>query len=160
MIVRLACLEDLPAWNALAREVEALFGAPMAWNEDFQAVLRRKIGQGLALCVREEDGPPGAALCGGLLFSTRRHPVYEIGWLAVAVKWRRRGTARALVEHACGLITPPAEVIVTTFAPGDPGGEAACRFYERMGFAPAELLPGAGPNGETRQRYRKVIAGD
>jgi hypothetical protein len=59
--------------------------------------------------------------------------------------------------HACGLVAPPAEVIVTTFDVQTPGGEPARRFYESLGFVPAELLPGEGPNGETRQRFRKVI---
>ena len=144
MIVTVASLEDIPGWNALAREVETLFGAAMAGTESFQEVLQRKIDQGLAFCVRENDGPPGAALCGGLLFSTRRHPVYEIGWLATAEKWQRCGVARALFECACGLVVPPAEVIVTTFAPGTPGGEPAALFYQRLGFIAAELAARCG----------------
>ena len=157
MIVISACKTDIPAWCELARAFEPLFGAAMADDEGFRQIIQRKIDQGLAFCIRENDGPPGAALCGGLLFSTRRHPIYQIGWLAVAEKWRRFGVGRALVRHACGLVTPPAEVIVTSFTAETPGGEAARRFYESLGFAPAELLPGEGPNEETRQRYRKII---
>ena len=157
MIIFTACREDIPAWNELARQVEALFGAPMAGDEEFQKILRRKIEQGLAFCIREYDGMPGSALCGGLFFSTRHRPVYQIGWLAVAEKWRRFGLGRALVLHALGLVIPPAEVIVTTFDVDDPEGEPARRFYASLGFSPAELLPGDGPNGETRQRYRMII---
>ena len=157
MIVLNACAVDIPAWNELAREIEPLFGAPMADDEGFRKILQRKIDQGLALCVRENDGPPGTQLCGGLLFSTRHHPVYQIGWLAVSEKWRLFGVGRALVMHAFGLVTPPAEVIVTTFDEGTPGGEPSRHFYESLGFIPAELLPDEGPNGETRQRFRKAI---
>jgi predicted N-acetyltransferase YhbS len=69
----------------------------------------------LAFCIRKGDGLPGVPLCDGLLFSTRHHPVNQIGWLAVSEKWRRFGVGKALVMHACGLVSPPAEVIVTTF---------------------------------------------
>jgi ribosomal protein S18 acetylase RimI-like enzyme len=157
MMVIIACQDDIPAWNELARQVEPLFGAPMADHEDFQKILLRKIDKGLAFCIRENDGPPGTALCGGLFFSTSHHPIYQIDWLVVAEKWRRTGVGRALIRHACGLVISPAEVIVTTFDQNDPEGEPARRFYESLGFAPAELLPDEGPNGETRQRYRKVM---
>lgn len=157
MIVRSACDADIPAWIVLAREVEGLFGAAFADTEEFQAILRRKIGEGLAFCVCEQDGAPGAPLCGGLFFSTKHRPLYKIGWLAVAEQWRRSGVGQALVRHAFTLVIPPAEVTVVTFTAETPGGEPARRFYEQLGFAPAERLPREGPNGETRQIYRKVI---
>ena len=157
MIVFTACPDDIPAWNALAREVESLFGASMADDPAFQQVLQRKIAQGLAFCVRQGDAASGAALCGGLLFSTSHRPLYQIGWLAVAGKCQRTGVGGALVEHALTLVVPPAEVLVTTFLQDDPGGEQAWRFYQSLGFEPAELLPGEGPNGETRQRLRKIV---
>jgi ribosomal protein S18 acetylase RimI-like enzyme len=157
MIVFTACAADIPAWKDLAREVEPFFGASMADDPHFQQVLQRKVDQGVAFCVREHDGEPGTPLCGGLLFSTHHHPLYKIGWLAVSEKWRRSGVARVLVMHALGLVIPPAEVIVTTFQASDPDAEPAWRFYLSLGFEPAELLPGDGPNGETRQRFRKMI---
>ena len=129
----------------------------MAGVEGFHRILQRKIDNHLAFCIREYDGPPGTMLCGGLLFSISHHPVYQIVWLVVAAKWQRFGIARALVLHACALVTPPAEVIVTSFDAETSGGEPARCFYESLGFIPAELLPGEGPNGETRQRFRKVI---
>jgi GNAT superfamily N-acetyltransferase len=152
-----ACIADSAPWIVLAREVEGLFGAAFADSEDFQAILRRKIDEGLAFCVREQDGPPGAPLCGGLFFSTKHRPIYKIGWLAVAEKWRRNGVGEALVTHALALVVPPAEVSVVSFTTNTPGGEPARRFYEQLGFAPAELLPGEGPKGEIRQVFRKVI---
>jgi len=107
--------------------------------------------------VREQDGAPGAPLCGGLFFSTKHKPVYKIGWLVVAEKWRRCGAGQVLVAHALSLVVPPAEVTVVSFTRDTRGGEPARHFYEKFGFAPAELLPGEGPNGETRQVFRKVI---
>ena len=157
MLVHPAFIADIPAWIVLAREVEELFGAAFADTEPFLETLRRKIDEGLAFCVREQDGSPGAPLCGGLFFSTKHRPIYKIGWLAVAQKWRRSGVGEALVTHALALAVPPAEVTVITFTTDTPGGAPARRFYEKLGFVAAELLPGDGPNGETRQVFRKVI---
>jgi GNAT superfamily N-acetyltransferase len=156
MHVTTAQSADIPGWLALTRQVEPLFGAPMASDPGFLAQLQHKIDTGLAFCVREFDGPPGAVLCGGLLFSTRRCPIYQIGWLAVSEGWRRHGIGQALVEYVCKKVVPPAEIILLTFLPGDPAGEPARQFYTRLGFTAAEILS-EGPNGEPRQRYRKVI---
>jgi GNAT superfamily N-acetyltransferase len=144
--------EDFPAWLRLAAEVESLFGAPMADSPDFHRALHKNIGRGTAFCVREGDGPPGAPLLGGLLFSPKP-PLYTIGWLAVAEQSCRCGVGRRLVEHALGLVQPPAEVVVTTFGAGVEGGQAARWFYESMGFRPAEPAPD-GPGGQPRRVYR------
>jgi len=157
MRVVVACEEDIPAWLALAREVEELFGVALSRDEQFIGALRRNVRRGTAFCVREGDGLPGAALLGGLLFSSKHRPVYKLGWLAVAEGSRRSGVGQALVAHAMALIVPPAELIVTTFIDGAPGGETARRFYLKLGFTPAELLPGDGPQGEPRQRFHKKI---
>ncbi len=114
MRIRRAQLEDVPGWLALAAEVESLFG-PLVEDAEFHRALRKNIARGTAYCVREGDGPPGTPLAGGLLFSPRP-PAYRLGWLAVAGGWRRRGVGRALVEHALGLVRPPAEIVVTVIA--------------------------------------------
>src|SRR5919199_1148979 len=95
MHVQRAHHDDVAPWLALAAEVEALFGA-MADNPDLRRALDRNIERGTAFCVRENDGPPGAPLAGGLLFSPHP-PRYTIGWLAVARRWRRQGVGRMLV---------------------------------------------------------------
>jgi len=146
--------EDIPAWLALAAEVEPLFG-PMVADPGFQRALRKNIEHGTAFCVRQAGGPPGVPLLGGLLFSPKP-PVYTIGWLAVTQRQRRRGIGQRLVEHALGLVAGPAELVVTTFGEDQPAGEPARRFYERMGFQAAEPAP-QGPEGGSRQIFRRRI---
>ena len=152
--VTVAQPEDIPAWLVLAAEVEPLFG-PMIAEPSFQRALRKNIERGTAFCVRVADGPPGAPLRGGLLFSPRP-PVYTIGWLAVAQGYRRTGVGKILVEHVLGLAEPPAEFVVTTFGPDHPEGKAARRFYEGIGFQAAEPAP-AGPQGDSRQIFRRTL---
>ena len=145
---------DRAAWLRLAAEVEPLFG-PMLSDPGYHRALEKNIRRGTALCVREHNGPPGTPLMGGLLYSSCGCK-YEIDWLAVAQRWQRQGVGRALVEHLFGLIRPPAEVVLITFAPDVAAGVPARCFYERHGFAPAEPGP---PNaaGITTQVYRRVI---
>jgi GNAT superfamily N-acetyltransferase len=132
----------------------------MVDDPGFLRALRKNVGRGTAFCVRLSagqaiDGSAGAPLAGGLLFSPHP-PVYTIGWLAVARSHRRRGIGRSLVEHAFGLAARPAEFVVTTFGADHPLGQPARRFYERMGFHPAERAPD-GPEGRARQVYRRVM---
>ena len=145
--------KDIPAWLDLAAEVEPLFG-PMVDDPGFLRALHKNVDRGTAFCVREADGPPGVPLIGGLLFSLKP-PVYSIGWLAVTRLYRRQGIGRKLVEHAFSLAQRPAEFVVTTFGVDNVEGQPARRFYERMGFHPAEFAPD-GPEGGSRQVYRSV----
>jgi len=143
---------DLPGWLDLAAEVEPLFG-PMVGDPAFAGALERNIDRGTAFCVRAGDGPPGAPLLGGMLFSPTRAPHYEIGWLAVAACARRRGVGRALVERAQALTPPEARLSVVTFGAAQPGAVPARAFYCRLGFAPGELvLPELGD--DSRQIFR------
>jgi hypothetical protein len=54
MRVQQATDDDLPAWLALAAEVEPLFG-PMVDEPEFLRALQRNINRGSAFCVRQED---------------------------------------------------------------------------------------------------------
>ena len=154
MLVQRAGHADVPQWLVLAAEVEWLFG-PMVDNPDFHRALRKNIDRGTAYCVREGDGPPGTPLLGGLLFSPHP-PRYTIGWLVVAHLWRRHGTGRLLVEHVCALVQPPAEIVVTTFGADSAAGQPARRFYQRLGFQPAEQAS-PGPEGGSRQVFRRLF---
>ena len=150
--ISVATLGDLPAWLDLAREVEPLFGSMLA-DPGFHAALRRCVDRGSAFCVRGGDGQPSAPLIGGLLFSAKP-PAYRLGWLAVTSARRRRGVGRALVSHVFGLIRRPAELTVLTFGEDAEHGPAARRFYESLGFRPAEPAP-PGPEGGSRQVFRR-----
>ncbi len=149
--------EDFQAWLRLAAEVEGLFG-PLVDDPGFQRALHKNIARGTALCVRAGDGPPGTPLLGGLLFAPKP-PRHTIGWLAVTHTHRRCGIGRRLVTHALGLTQPPAEVSVTTFGPDAEAGLPARRFYESMGFQPAEMAPD-GPEGSSRQIFRRALQND
>jgi ribosomal protein S18 acetylase RimI-like enzyme len=146
--VVVAEVDDIPAWLELAYEVEPLFG-PMLDDPGFHRALQRNIERGTAFCVRCPAPTGKRSLAGGLLFSPHP-PQYEIGWLAVAGAYRRRGIGRALVDHVLSLVERPAEVWVTTFGPDQPEGLAARQFYERFGFTPAGPAP-PGPDGSARQ---------
>ncbi len=154
MRTAMAEARDIPAWLALAAEVEPLFG-PLVHNERFRRALERNVARGSAICMRAGDGLPGSLLMGGLLLSAHP-PQYQIGWLAVARVWRRQGVGRLLVQHALSRVRPPAAVSVVTFGPGVPGGDAARAFYAQLGFAPCEPAE-KGPNGQSRQVYRRTI---
>jgi GNAT superfamily N-acetyltransferase len=145
---------DVPAWLALAKEVEPLFG-PLVHDDRFRRALWRNIARGSALCMRAGDRSPGNPLMGGLLLSSHP-PQYQIGWLAVARCWRRQGVGRLLVAHALARVRRPATVSVITFGPGVPGGEAARSFYAKLGFVPCEPAE-EGPDGHSRQVYRRTI---
>jgi ribosomal protein S18 acetylase RimI-like enzyme len=157
MRVERAGYRDIRGWLDLAGEVEPLFG-PMLDGPDFYHALLRQIGRGTAFCVREGNGPPGAPLLGGLLFSPPRpgRDEYRIGWLAVAARCRQQGMGRLLVEHACGLVEPPATLSVVTFGEDVAGGQPARRLYERLGFR-AQEMTGPGPEGGSRQVFRRVF---
>ena len=155
MRVQIAEYRDVRSWLDLAAEVEWLFG-DMLGDPDFYQALLRYIGRATAFCVREGDGPAGAPLVGGMLFSPGRpdRPEYRISWLSVTEKCRRRGVGRLLVQHAFTLVEPPAVLAVGTFGEDIEPGRPARHLYARMGFHPAEVLP-PGRDGGSRQVYRR-----
>ena len=105
--------------------------------------------------MREADGPPGALLLGGLLYSPKP-PLYTVAWLAVTEAHRRHGIGKALIERVFELARPPAEFVVTTFGADRVEGAPARRFYAQMGFHPAESAPD-GPEGGSRQIFRRRL---
>jgi ribosomal protein S18 acetylase RimI-like enzyme len=138
MMVQTAHTEDYDAWLRLAAEVEDLFG-PMVGEEAFQQTLLKNLQRGTALCVRDQDGPAGIDLLGGLFYSPKP-PIYTISWLAVTQTSRRLGIDLKLVEAFLERVVPPAELVVTTFSADMDGGEPARRFYIKLGFQEAETV--------------------
>jgi len=144
IIVQNAQAEDYAAWLRLAAEVEDLFG-PMVGEKAFQQTLLKNLRRGTALCVRDQDGPAGIDLLGGLFYSPKP-PIYTISWLAVTQASRRLGIGLKLINAFLERVRPPAEVappmevVVTTFSAEMEGGEAARRFYVKLGFQEAETV--------------------
>ena len=154
MKVQVAQPEDIDSWLRLAAGVEHLFG-PMVNDPSFMDALKRNIERGSAFCIRESDGPSGAPLQAGMLFSAKP-PVYRIGWLSVSEEQRRCGLGTALLDHVSRMVRVPAKIIVTTFVPVVAGGEAARAFYLDAGFRPAETVEN-DPEGGSRQVFRKTM---
>ncbi|WP_405806100.1 GNAT family N-acetyltransferase [Streptomyces sp. NBC_01187] len=170
VVVRLAAEDDLPAFLALAAEVEHWFG-PMVEEPGFHDAVRAHIAAGMAL-LAEIPGTPATPAApargpvpapadspvpvGGLLFGAEP-PVYDIHWLVVAERARGARVGRALVDDAVRrYVHAPGSLEVITFGADHPGAhESGARtFYERLGFTPADPEP-PGPEGGSRQRYRR-----
>lgn len=146
---------DLSGWLILAAVVEPELGSLVS-NPLFHNTLLDCLDRGTAYCIRENDGPAGSPLMGGLLFTSANNEP-RIGWLAVGPEHRRQGLGARLVAHALSFVTPPVVVEVTTFGPRDPRGVAARAFYRRIGFRPGEISNDRGPAGESRQEWRLNI---
>ena len=151
MRVESAHPDDIPSWLDLAAEVEVCFG-PLVDEPGFMVCLQKNIARGTALCIREADAPPGAALMGGILFSPKP-PKYELSWLAVAERWRRHGVGRALINGFFKRVIRPARIVLLTFAEDDSHHREAPEFYKRLGFTPGEPGP-VNPVGVPTQVYR------
>ena len=154
MKVQVAQPEDVESWLGLATEVEHLFG-PLVNEPNFLSALMRNIKRGSAYCIREFDGPAGAPLWAGVLFSANP-PLYKIGWMAVSRDHRRCGFGRTLLAYITSLVELPGEITVTTFGPNVTGGEAARAFYLDAGFVPAEMTDNTSEGG-SRQVFRKTM---
>ena len=76
MSVRPATVSDYPAWLALARQVEYLFG-PMADEPSFQQGLLQAISEKTAFCIASPEPAGEQPLDGGIVISTDTN---EILW--------------------------------------------------------------------------------
>lgn len=156
MIVRLASEEDTPGFVELAGQVEHWFG-PMVGEPGFWTTLAKHIRRGTALvAVTAEE----TNMLGGLLF-TAKPPAYHVRWLVVSGHARGQGVGRALMADAMRrFVAGYGTVEVVTFGADHAGASAsgARVFYERLGFIPAEPTA-PGPDGGSRQIYRKVVTG-
>lgn len=132
--VERAAPDDVPAWRALAREVEPLFGAPMADDLGWLAGLDRAIDEGRAWKAVDVDGAFAGAMT--LARWAADDDAVTIAWLAVPEARRRRGAGQALVQHAL-LVAAPRSVRVVTFPEG-----AAASLYAACGFVATDDDPG------------------
>ena len=145
MLVRAATPADIEDWRALARSVEALFGAAMGDDTRWNEILVRNIDRGTAWVATSDDGE----MLGGMFGAVAGD---EIGWLAVFPDARRRGAGRALVQHTLASATGP--VRVTTFGAGHPhpDAETARRLYPTLGFVSTGRTHD-GPDGTPREQF-------
>jgi GNAT superfamily N-acetyltransferase len=123
---------DLAYWRRLARDVEPLFGQPMAGDPTWEKHLAANIRRGAAWCVRDAS----RSFCGGMWLSWHDAACLHIRWLAVSRDVRRRGAGRALV--LCAIDRAKGRPVhVVTFGADHPFGaeaEAARRLYFSLGF--------------------------
>ncbi|WP_030699402.1 GNAT family N-acetyltransferase [Streptomyces albidoflavus] len=155
MIVRPALSSDIPSLLSLAAEVEHWFG-PMVDEPGFHQALDQHVREERALVAVADGG----SLAGGLLFGSEP-PVHHVHWVVVSERARGTGVGRALLAEAVRrYVQGPGTLEVVTFGADHPGAvtSGARAFYSSLGFSPAEHAP-AGPEGGSRQVYRKVLAG-
>ncbi|MEW2219447.1 GNAT family N-acetyltransferase [Streptomyces sp. NPDC006990] len=153
MSVRPARKTDLPGLLRLAAEVEHWFG-PMVQEPGFHRALEEHIHRSTALLAVSAQ----ADVLGGLLFAPA-HPKYHVDWLVVAEAARGTGVGRELMAEAVRrFVRGPGSIDVVTFGADHPGAVAggARVFYERLGFAPAEMAE-PGPEGGSRQVFRRTV---
>ncbi|WP_436737660.1 GNAT family N-acetyltransferase [Streptomyces sp. BBFR102] len=156
MIIRPALSADVPGLLGLAAEVEHWFG-PMVDEPGFHRALDERIREGRALAAVADGG----SLVGGLLFSSEP-PVHHVRWVVVSGRARGTGVGRALIAEAVQrYVRGPGTLEVVTFGADHSGAvtSGARAFYSSLGFTPAEQAP-VGPEGGSRQVYRKVLARD
>ncbi|WP_033951262.1 GNAT family N-acetyltransferase [Streptomyces sp. CNQ431] len=155
MIIRPARSSDVPGLLSLAAEVEHWFG-PMVDEPGFHQALDDHVREERALVAVADGG----SLVAGLLFGSEP-PVHHGHWVVVSERARGTGVGRALMAEAVQrYVQGPGTLEVVTFGADHPGAvtSGARAFYSSLGFAPAEQAP-AGPEGGSRQVYRKVLAG-
>ncbi|AXQ56180.1 GNAT family N-acetyltransferase [Streptomyces koyangensis] len=148
MIVRPALSSDVPG-------LEHWFG-PMVDEPGFHQALDEHVREERALVAVADGG----SLVGGLLFGSAP-PVHHVHWVVVSERARGTGVGRALMAEAVQrYVRGPGTLEVVTFGADHPGAvtSGARAFYTSLGFSPAEQAP-AGPEGGSRQVYRKVLAG-
>ncbi|MET7511014.1 GNAT family N-acetyltransferase [Streptomyces albidoflavus] len=155
MIIRPALRSDIPGLLSLAAEVEHWFG-PMVDEPGFHQALDNHVRQERALVAVADEG----SVLAGLLFGSEP-PVHHVHWVIVSERARGTGVGRALMAEAVQrYVQGPGTLEVVTFGADHPGAvtSGARAFYSSLGFSPAEPAP-AGPEGGSRQVYRKVLAG-
>ncbi len=126
-------LNMLPSLVQLAREVEPLFGSPMAEDSEFHEFIRRKVAQREALVVC--DSLNRGEVMGVIAFS---HHNSAISWLAVFERYRGRGVGSMLLSQALRGLGANNAVSVVTFREGNPAGIPARKLYKKFGFADSD----------------------
>lgn len=133
MEIRLAQAQDIDAWMALVEQVRNAFpGLETAEAiAEHRATVLRFIAQSPAICAIGAD-----RIVGILLFSKEAG---ELCFLAVDPAYRRQHIAQRLVSFMLTQMDADQDITVTTYREDDPDGQAARRFYKRLGFSEGKL---------------------
>ena len=118
--------EDMQAVLGLASQVEGLFG-PMVGVADFETALEDCLKTNRVLGCKEQN-----ELCGAAIIDRKGN---ELCWFVVDSGKRGLGIGALILEKVIGELDSCRDMIVQTFAPGVPEGEAARRLYMKYGFA-------------------------
>lgn len=119
----------LAEWLSLARELEPLFGEPMADVKGFRQFAARRIAGREALVAL--DRVNGDTVMGVIAFSPSKN---RISWLGVSARYRRQSVGSELLRAALMLLDRTKEISVVTFR-GDGGdARAAKALYKKFGF--------------------------
>ena len=137
--VRLAVLQDVEGWLALAKEVEDLFG-PMSDVPEFREALAAAIEGGHAFTALRPSEKCLNSVTGGIVVSQEMN---SIEWFVVSGAARGLGIGRQLLTAALAHLDSAKSVSVQTFAPSCSEGLAARQLYMKFGFEDREPM---GPN--------------
>lgn len=138
MKIRLAQVQDIDAWMALVEQVRDAFPGletTEAIAEHRETVLHF-IAQSSAICAIDAK-----RIVGILLFSKEAG---ELCFLAVDPTYRRQHIAQRLVSFMLTQMDADQDIAVTTYREDDPDGQAARRFYKRLGFSEGKLTEAFG----------------
>jgi diadenosine tetraphosphate (Ap4A) HIT family hydrolase/GNAT superfamily N-acetyltransferase len=118
-------VNDLPAWQALEREVAPIFIIPC---ETDVKLAKEMIGNHeilIAVDYMSDD-------CMGIIGISRLKN--QITWFAVFEKYQRRGVGERLLKTALRQLDTNKDIFVNTFQSGYPPGIAAQALYRKYGF--------------------------
>ncbi len=130
MLAELAKNKDVDSWLEMLELVKENF--PGLDLDEYRAILVKRINQENALVIKD-----GEAVTGALLFSKESK---ELEFLAVHPQCRKKGIAKALIQHMFTLFPKGSRIFVVTYREGDEMGKAARRLYEHLGFTAGELI--------------------
>ena len=125
---------DIESWMELVQSVSWNFPGleTEAAIEDHRKTVLRFMRENRALCVKADENVVG------VLLLSKKHNM--ICCLAVALEYRRKGIASALLEKALAELDSSRDITVTTFRDNDEKGIAPRALYKRFGFAEEKLM--------------------
>ena len=126
--IRLAEINDLSEWRAVADNVAAIFDNPqMADDPEFIEYAERKLAQKEVFTAVDESGK-----CIGFIGFSRNFN--RITWFGIHENYRGRGIGSKLLKLALNELDASKEITVDTFRDNHALGKPALDFYLKHGF--------------------------